>query len=81
MPVLFMKTKYEQLATHMHRYEIANHEPLHDITGMIAAVLEELPSQIPDKKLSSEVATFRSDHLVSKHQVKGSDARKLLVRV
>ena len=56
-PVLFFNV--ETIPDKMQHYKIANHEPLHDITGMIQCILEELPQNISSKVLSKEVAKFR----------------------
>lgn len=78
-PILLLKS--DSLPDALKDYAVCCHEPLHDLTGMIQMILEELPKHIANKNLSDEVSKFRNQYLVNQSQIRGSDARKLLIRV
>ena len=71
-PLLIFTGVYE-IPTCLTMYEILLQEPLHDITGMVSFILEELHHHMENKRLSEKMASFCKDQHMAKQQVRGSD--------
>lgn len=62
-------------------YEIMQCEPLHDITNVVANLISDLPKHIDDKTIKSELDKFTTKSIGDKNQLKGSDARRLAIKL
>ena len=81
-PIIFGKNiaEIDPVDYRLEDYEVAYHEPLHDLTNMAKMVIDELPYHITDERLAKELKALHTASLVNKTQVKGTDARLMLVR-
>lgn len=81
-PALSMQHPEDNLGKqNLQNYEVLCCEPLHDISGMVKNLIEELPSHLENKTVRTDYEKFSADTIGDRNQVKGSDARLFAIKL